>query len=65
IPQLSQFLKSRRFSKTRKWNTLQRSLNHEELVYFLKMCSAIGQSLGLQEEIDVIYCQIDTLPVDM
>ncbi len=65
IPQLSQFLKSRRFSKTRKWNSLQRSLNHEELVYFLKMCSAIGQSLGLQEEIDVIYCQIDTLPTDM
>ncbi|MCK5345994.1 MAG: hypothetical protein KAR20_21435, partial [Candidatus Heimdallarchaeota archaeon] len=60
-----QFLKSRRFSKNRKWNTLQRGLNHEELVYLLKMCSAIGQSLGLQEEIDAVYCKIDILPADM
>ncbi|MHA1583608.1 MAG: type ISP restriction/modification enzyme, partial [Promethearchaeota archaeon] len=61
IPQLNQFLKSRRFNTQRKWNTLQRALTYEELTYFLKMCSAIEKSIAIEKEIDDVYCRIDNL----
>lgn len=61
IPQLPQFLKSRKFSSVRKWNSLQRSLTHEELIVFLKICSAIEITLKLLPNIDEIYKKIDIL----
>ena len=61
ILQLPQFLKSRKFSSVRKWNTLQRSLTHEELIVFLKICSAIDLTLKLLPNIDEIYKKIDIL----
>jgi len=61
IPQLPQFLKSRKFSSVKKWNTLQRSLTHEELVVFLKICSAIEITLKLLPNIDEIYNKLDLL----
>ncbi|MHA1474065.1 MAG: type ISP restriction/modification enzyme [Promethearchaeota archaeon] len=61
IPQLPQFLKSRKYSSVRKWNTLQRSLTHEELIVFLKICSAIEITLKLLPYIDEIYKKIDIL----
>ncbi|QEE15458.1 type ISP restriction/modification enzyme [Promethearchaeum syntrophicum] len=61
IPQLPQFLKSRKFSSVRKWNTLQRSLTHEELVIFLKICTAIDKTLKTLPNIDEIYKKIDIL----
>ena len=59
IRQLPQFLKSRKFSLVRKWNTLQRSLTHEELIIFLKICSAIDLTLKLLPTIDELYKKID------
>ena len=35
IPQIAQFLNSRKYHATRKWNTLQRGLSFEELEYFV------------------------------
>ena len=61
IPQLSQFLKSRQFNATQKWNTLQRGLTHEELIQFLKICSAIKKSLQLLPLLDSVYRKIDIL----
>jgi len=61
IPQLSQFLKSRKFSSVRKWNTLQRSLSHHELIIFLKICSAIMKTIEILPIIDNLYQQIDNL----
>ncbi|MHA2016774.1 MAG: hypothetical protein ACTSXY_00715, partial [Promethearchaeota archaeon] len=59
IQQLPQFLKSRKFSPIRKWNTLQRSLTHEELIIFLKICSVIDLTLKLLPTIDELYKKID------
>ena len=61
IPQLSQFLKSRKFSSVRKWNTLQRSLSHRELIIFLKICSAIMKTIEILPIIDSLFQQIDNL----
>jgi hypothetical protein len=60
-PQLEQFLISRRFSPSRKWNTLQRGLNSEELLDLLRICTAIKESLQLRSKLEEIYCQIDQL----
>ncbi|UYP47391.1 hypothetical protein NEF87_003676 [Candidatus Lokiarchaeum ossiferum] len=61
IPQLSQFLKSRQFNSTQKWNTLQRGLTHEELIIFLKICSAIKKTLQLLPLLDSIYQKMDVI----
>jgi hypothetical protein len=61
IPQIAQFLNSRKFNLTRKWNTLQRGLSSQELDYFLKMCTAIKLTLKLLPKIGEIYLTIDNL----
>ena len=61
IPQLPQFLESRKYFSGRKWNTLQRSLTNEELIIFLKICSAIDLTLKLLPDIDELYKKIDIL----
>ncbi len=59
ILQISQFLKSRKYSPNRKWNSLQRGLSHKELLILLKICSAADLSLQKIELIDVLYKKID------
>jgi predicted helicase len=61
ILQLEQFLKSRKFSKHRKWNSLQRGLNQFELTYFLKICTSIKKTLEILPIIDKIYAKIDSI----
>ncbi|WP_457558059.1 type ISP restriction/modification enzyme [Candidatus Harpocratesius sp.] len=61
IPQIAQFLKSRTYSPIRKWNSIQRSLSYEELMYLLKMITAIGQSLTVLPEIDSYYAKMDII----
>ncbi len=61
IPQLPQFLKSRKYSPTQKWNTLQRSLSHQELIHFLKIISTIMKTIEILPEIDNIYQKLDIL----
>ncbi|MFW9829765.1 MAG: type ISP restriction/modification enzyme [Candidatus Thorarchaeota archaeon] len=61
IQQIKQFLNSRKYSPFQKYNTLQRSLTHEELIYFLKMITAIEKTIDLLPEIDRIYKRIDVL----
>lgn len=61
IPQLQQFLSSRKFSSDYKWNSLQRGLNLEELTYFLKMCTAIKKTIEILPKIDEIYNLIDVI----
>lgn len=59
IPQLEQFLKSRQYSQERKKNTLQRALSYEELVYFLKMVSAIKKTIQILPKLNQIYKKMD------
>jgi hypothetical protein len=59
IPQLKQFLDSRKYSESRKWNSLQRPLNHKELIYFLKICTAIKHTLNILPQLNEIYLLID------
>ena len=61
INQIEQFLKSRKFNSSSKYNTLQRGLNHDELIYFLKIISAIEKTLELLPEIDDFYKKVDKL----
>ena len=61
IKQIDQFLKSRKYNSFQKYNTLQRGLNHKELVYLLKMITAIEKTIELLPQIDHIYNQIDIL----
>ena len=61
INQIEQFLKSRKFSSSFKYNTLQRGLTHDELIYFLKIISAIEKTLELLPVIDDVYKNIDRL----
>ncbi|MHA1150827.1 MAG: type ISP restriction/modification enzyme [Promethearchaeota archaeon] len=61
IKQIEQFLKSRQFSSIQKYNTLQRSLNHNEKIYLLKIISAISYTIEVLPIIDRIYTQIDIL----
>ncbi|MFX1478535.1 MAG: type ISP restriction/modification enzyme [Promethearchaeota archaeon] len=61
INQIRQFLNSRKYSPFQKYNTLQRSLNHNELIYFLKMITAIEKTINLLPIIDNIYKAIDVL----
>ncbi|TFG22017.1 MAG: hypothetical protein EU529_11840 [Promethearchaeota archaeon] len=56
IKQIEQFLKSRKFG-----NFFQRGLNHDELIYFLKMVTAIEKTIEILPEIDKIYKKIDVL----
>ncbi len=61
INQIEQFLKSRKFNSSFKYNTLQRGLSHDELVYFLRIITAIEKTLELLPEIDDIYKKIDKI----
>lgn len=61
IKQIEQFLKSRKYNSFQKYNTLQRGLNHKELVYLLKMVTAIEKTIELLPQMDHIYNQIDML----
>ena len=61
INQIEQFLKSRKYNSFQKYNTLQRGLNHKELIYLLKMITAIEKTIELLPQIDKIYNQIDIL----
>ncbi len=61
INQIKQFLNSRKYNPFQKYNTLQRSLNHEELIYLLKMITAIEKTIDLLPEIDKLYNKIDVL----
>jgi len=61
INQIDQFLKSRKYSSFQKYNTLQRGLNHKELIYLLKIITAIEKTIELLPQIDKIYNQIDIL----
>jgi len=61
INQIKQFLNSRKYSPIQKYNTLQRSLDHEELIYFLKMITAIEKTVNLLPEIDKLYKKIDII----
>ena len=62
IPQLDQFLASRQYSPARKWNTLQRAVNPQEIDAFLRICGAIRKTISLLPQIDALYQQIDTIP---
>jgi len=57
--QLKEWLYTRRFSENLKRNTIQRSLNNDELKYFLKMCDAIKKTIELLPELDELYKQIN------
>ena len=61
IKQIQQFLKSRKFNPVQKYNSLQRGLNHEELVYLLKMITAIEKTIEKTPVIDKLYNKIDIL----
>jgi len=61
IHQIKQFLNSRKYNPFQKYNTLQRSLNHEELIYLLKMITAIEKTIDILPEIDRLYKKIDVL----
>ncbi|MHA1675474.1 MAG: type ISP restriction/modification enzyme, partial [Promethearchaeota archaeon] len=61
IPQLNQFLASRRFSKGRKRKTLQRALDYDELNYFLRMVSAIKETIGIYPSLNEIYEKLDEI----
>jgi len=61
IPQIAQFLQSRSYSPTRKWNSLQRPLNYDELKELLLICSSIRRTLELLTSLDALFCQIDAL----
>ena len=61
IKQIQQFLNSRRFNPVQKYNSLQRGLNHEELIYLLKMITAIEKTIDLLPKIDKLYRKIDIL----
>lgn len=61
IKQIKQYLDSRQYSKSRKYNTLQRGLNHDELVYLLKFITAIDKTIEILPEIDRIYKKIDLI----
>ena len=61
IQQLQQFLASRRYSKGRKRNTLQRALNYDELDYFLRMISTIKETLALYPILNEIYKKLDRI----
>ncbi|KKN20595.1 hypothetical protein LCGC14_0933930 [marine sediment metagenome] len=61
IKQIEQFLKSRKYNSFQKYNTLQRGLNHKELIYLLKMITAIEKTIELLPQIDKIYNKIDIL----
>ena len=61
IPQIDQFLRLRVYSRTQKWNTLQRPINHEELIFLLKICSSIDITLKLLPQIDSIFKLIDKI----
>ncbi len=61
INQIEQFLHSRKYNSFQKYNTLQRGLNHKELIYLLKMITAIEKTIELLPQIDKIYNQIDIL----
>ena len=61
INQIKQFLNSRKYNPFQKYNTLQRSLNHKELIYLLKMITAIEKTIDLLTEIDGLYKKIDVL----
>ena len=61
IPQLEQFLESRKFSATQKWNCLQRGLNHEEFLHFLKLATIFNETLQILPKIDITYQKIDIL----
>ena len=61
IKQIQQFLKSRKFNPVQKYNSLQRGLNHEELVYLLKMITAIEKTIEITPVIDKLYNKIDIL----
>jgi len=58
--QLKEWLYARRYSVEMKKNTIQRSLNNDELKYFLKMCDAIKKTIELLPELDVVYKKIDS-----
>ncbi|MHA1520913.1 MAG: type ISP restriction/modification enzyme [Promethearchaeota archaeon] len=61
IAQLQQFLASRRFSKVRKRKTLQRALDYDELNYFLRMISAIKETIGIYPNLNEIYEKLDVV----
>ncbi|MFX1363779.1 MAG: type ISP restriction/modification enzyme [Promethearchaeota archaeon] len=61
INQIKQFLNSRKYNPSQKYNTLQRSLNHEELMYFLKMITAIEKTIEILPKIDKLYNKIDVI----
>ena len=59
IPQLENFLKSRKFTNQTGKKGLNRGLNREELTYFLKMCSSILKCLDIEDQINILYFEID------
>jgi len=61
IRQIEQFLNSRQYNPSQKYNSLQRGLNHDELVYFLKMISAIEKTIEILPQLDEIYNKLDVL----
>jgi predicted helicase len=61
INQIEQFLKSRKFTASERYNLLQRGLNHDELVYFLKIITAIEKTIEILPRIDEVYKKIDVL----
>jgi hypothetical protein len=64
IPQLAQFLESRKYCPNQKWNCLQRGLNHEELLYFLKLATIFENVIKILSDLDVVYQSIDILNDD-
>ncbi len=61
IKQIEQFLKSRKFNPSQKYNSLQRGLNHDELIYLLKMITAIEKTIEILPKIEKLYNKIDIL----
>jgi len=61
IKQIEQFIKSRKYSPSQKLNSLQRGLNHDELIYFLKLITAIEKGIEILPEIEKIYNKIDII----
>jgi len=59
VQQLKNWLYNRRFSEEIMKKTIQRSLNNDEIEYFLKMCYVIKKTIELRQTIDGIYSKID------
>ena len=57
--QLKEWLYVRRYSSEIKKYTIQRSLNSDDLEYFLMMCDGIKKTIELLPELDEIYKKID------